>query len=369
VAGVVLANNEYRHELESDIDPFKGLLLAVFFIAVGASVDFQLILSSPGFIALSVGGLVMLKLAVLIGLGRVGRMGLDQNLIFSLALAQGGEFAFVLLSFAVQAGVVSTAVAAPLVAVVAISMAFTPVLMLLNEKILQPRVGTLEKVERETDEMGIMQEDRPVIIAGFGRFGNTVGRLLRANGIKPTVLDYDSDRVDALRRLGLEVFYGDASRYDLLRAAGADRARLMIIALEDQEGVLRTLRSVRKHFPHLTVLARATGRPEAYELLDHGVEHVYRETVDTSLRMGVDALRQLGIRAYKAHRSARTFLRHDEDSVRDLGKLRHDRKVYTSAARERIQALEELLLAELEYEEEERDAGWDTESLREEYGS
>jgi CPA2 family monovalent cation:H+ antiporter-2/glutathione-regulated potassium-efflux system protein KefB len=367
VAGVVLANNEYRHELESDIDPFKGLLLAVFFIAVGASVDFQLIRSAPGFIALCVGGLVILKLIVLLGLGRVCRMGLDQNLIFSLALAQGGEFAFVLLSFAAQAGVVTTDVTAPLIAVVAISMALTPVLMLLNERILQPRVGTRERVEREPDDMEDMHEDRPVIIAGFGRFGSTVGRLLRANGIRPTVLEYDSDRVDALRRLGLEVFYGDASRYDLLRAAGADRARLMVIALEEQEHALSVLRSVQKHFPHLTVLVRAIGRPEAYELRDKGVDHVYRETLDTSLRMGVDALRLLGIRAYKAHRSAKTFLRHDEESVRDLGQLRHDRKAYTSAARERIQALEELLLSELEHEQEERDAGWDTESLREEF--
>ncbi len=175
--------------------------------------------------------------------------------------------------------------------------------------------------------------------------------------------------MDALRRLGLEVYYGDASRYDLLRAAGADRARLMIIALDEQERVLATLRSVQKHFPHLAVLVRAFGRPEAYDLLDQGVDHVYRETLDTPLRMGVDALRMLGVRAYKAHRSAKTFLRHDEDSVRALGRLRHNRKAYTSAARERIQALEELLLSELEHEHEERDAGWDTESLREEYES
>jgi len=365
LAGVVLANSEYRHELESEIDPFKGLLLAVFFIAVGASIDFDLIARSPGLILGLVGGLVAIKFVVLVALGRAFGMGRDQNALFAFSLAQGGEFAFVLFSYASQNGVVTDAVTAPLIAAVAVSMALTPVLMMVNERLIQPRVGTREREEREPDEM---HPEGEVIIAGFGRFGSIVGRLLRANGVKPTVLEFDSDRVEVLRKLGLPVFYGDASRHDLLEAAGAGKAKLLVIATEDHERTLRIVETAQKHFPDLTILARAAGRPEAYELLDHGVEHVYRETLDTSLRTGIDALRLLGRRGHQAHRAARTFRRHDEESVRELGAMRQDRKAYMTAARERIQSLEELLLSEVEGPGEERDAGWDTETLREEYG-
>jgi monovalent cation:proton antiporter-2 (CPA2) family protein len=364
LAGVVLANSEYRHELESEIDPFKGLLLAVFFIAVGASIDFDLIGSNPQLILSLVAVLVAIKFAVLFVLGRVFGMGLDQNFLFSFSLAQGGEFAFVLFSFASQNRVIPDDVTDPLIAVVAVTMALTPVLMMINERLLQPRIGTRESVDREPDEMA---EEGEVIIAGFGRFGSIVGRLLRANGVQPTVLEYDSDRVDVLRKLGLDVFYGDASRHDLLEAAGAANARLLVIATEDHDRVVGIVETVKKHFPNLTILARATGRPEAYELLDLGVEHVYRETLDTSLQTGVDALRLLGRRAHQAHRAAKTFRRHDEESVRELGAMRHDRKSYMSAARERIESLEELLRSEIEDPGTDRDAGWDTESLREEH--
>ena len=365
LAGVVLANSEYRHELESEIDPFKGLLLAVFFIAVGASIDFDLIAGSPGLILGLVGGLIAIKFVVLLVLGRAFGMGRDQNALFAFSLAQGGEFAFVLFSYASQNGVMTAEETAPLIAAVALSMALTPVLMMVNERLIQPRVGTLESVAREPDEM---HETGEVIIAGFGRFGSIVGRLLRANGVLPTVLEYDSDRVEVLRKLGLPVFYGDASRHDLLEAAGAARAKLLVVATEDHERTLRIVETAQKHFPQLEILARAAGRPEAYELLDHGVAHVYRETLDTSLRTGIDALRLLGRRGHQAHRAARTFRRHDEASVRELGAMRHDRKAYMTAARERIQSLEELLLSEFEGPSEERDAGWDTETLREEYG-
>jgi monovalent cation:proton antiporter-2 (CPA2) family protein len=364
LAGVVLANSEYRHELESEIDPFKGLLLAVFFIAVGASIDFDLIASSPLLILGLVAGLMAIKFVVLMVLGRVFGMGLDQNFLFAFSLAQGGEFAFVLFSFASQNNVIPDDVTAPLIAAVAVTMALTPVLMLLNERLIQPRTGTRESVEREPDEL---HGEGEVIIAGFGRFGSIVGRLLRANGIQPTVLEFDSDRVEVLRKLGLQVFYGDASRHDLLEAAGAGKARLLVIATEEHERIVGIVETAQKHFPNLTILARAAGRPEAYELRDLGVEHVYRETLDTSLRTGVDALRLLGRRGHQAHRAARTFRRHDEESVRELGAMRHDRKAYFSAARERIQSLEELLLSEVEGSTEERDAGWDTDSLREDF--
>jgi voltage-gated potassium channel Kch len=337
----------------------------VFFIAVGASIDFGLIARQPGFIALLVSALVVTKWLVLLVLGRVFKMGLDQNLLFAFSLAQGGEFAFVLFSFSVQNGVVSAAVADPLIVVVAISMAITPLLLLINEKIIQPRAGTRRLPDREPDTI---DEENPVIIAGFGSFGSIVERMLASNGVKTTVLEYDSDRVELLRKLGLKAYYGDASRHDLLHIAGAGKAKLLVLALDDHDKIVEMVRLSKKHFPNLTILARASGRNEAYELLDEGVEHVYRETLDTSLRMAVDALRALGQRAYHARRAAKTFRRHDEESVHELARMRHDRKAYISTARQRIQDLEQLLLSELSDEGESRDAGWDTESLRGEFG-
>ena len=203
--------------------------------------------------------------------------------------------------------------------------------MLLFERVIRPRVGTAEKSDRQADHI---DEENPVIVAGFGRFGNIVGRLLRANGIGATVLDNDSDRVDILRRLDLKVFYGDATRHDLLEAAGAGDARLIVLALDNQEKNLELVHTVRKHFPNLTILARAIDRPDAYALLDAGVEHVYRETFDSSLRMGVEALRLLGRRGYQAERAARTFRRHDDDALDELRAVRQDRSAYLSAARD-----------------------------------
>ena len=365
LAGVVLANSEYRHELESDIEPFKGLLLGLFFISVGASVDFDLIASRPGTIAALVGILIVVKLIVLLVLGRVFRMGLDQNLLFAFALAQGGEFAFVLFSFAAQNGVITSEVAAPLIAVVALSMGLTPLLMIVNEKLVQPRFGTRERGERPADTI---DEHNPVIVAGFGRFGHVIGRLLVANGVGTTILDVDSDHVDLLRKLGLTVFYGDASRPDLLKAAGADSAKLLILAVDRPEDSLEIVRTVKKHFPDLEILARARGRPHTYDLLDAGVEHVYREHLDTSLRVGVDALRMLGFRSHQAVRAARKFRRHDEAHVRELVRMRHDRKTYISRAREMIRDLEDVMRADLEEVGHDRDVAWDSTSLREEFG-
>ena len=365
LAGVVLARSDYRHELESDIEPFKGLLLGLFFIAVGASIDFQLIVSRPRIIVSLVVVLIAVKLVILFVLGRVFKMSLDQNFLFSFSLAQGGEFAFVLFSFAVREGVVEADLASTLIAVVALTMAATPMLMLLNEKILQPRVGTQEIAEREADAI---DEENPVIIAGFGSFGSVVGRLLRANGIGTTVLEYDSDRVDLLRRLGLKVFYGDASRLDLLKAAGAERAKLLVLAIDAHEKRMELVQAVRKHFPHLVLLARAGNRRQAYDLLEAGVEHVYREKLDSGLRTGVDALRLLGRRGYQAFRAAHKFRTHDEAAVRELAEMRHDQKLYLYTARQRIGDLEALLLSDVEDSGETRDLGWDTETLREEYG-
>jgi len=364
LAGVVLANSEYRHELESDIDPFKGLLLGLFFIAVGASIDFALVGSRPGLILGLVAAVVTVKFLVLLGLGRFFGLGHDQSTLLAFALPQVGEFAFVLFSFAAQEGVLDGRITSPLVAVVALSMAVTPLLLLVNERLVQPRLGTRLAASREPDAVS---EESPVLIAGFGSFGATVGRLLRANGVRTTVLDHDSDRVDLLRRMGLKVYYGDATRHDLLHAAGAGRARFLVIALDRPDKTLALVHTAQKHFPHLVILARAFDWDDAHDLVEAGVPHVYRDSLDTSLRLGSDTMRLLGFRAHQSVRAAQKFRRHDEESLHELTGHRRE-KDYLSAVRRRIEELEQMLQADLGEPDLRRDMGWDAESLREEYG-
>ncbi|HSJ10544.1 MAG TPA: monovalent cation:proton antiporter-2 (CPA2) family protein [Longimicrobiales bacterium] len=364
LAGVVLANSEFRHELESDIEPFKGLLLGLFFIAVGASINFALILAQPLLIMGLVVALILLKFTVLLLLTRLFGMGTDQGLLLAFALPQAGEFAFVLFSFATQEGVLGPDVTAPLVAVVALSMALSPLLMLAWERIVQPHFGTRREETREPD---VVETGAPVLIAGFGSFGSTVGRLLTANGVRTTVLDNDSDRVDLLRRMGLEVYYGDASRYDLLHAAGAGHAKLLVLSLDSPESTLALVHTARRHFPHLNIMARAFEWDDAHALIEAGVEHVYREALDTSVRLGTDALRMLGFRAHQAHRAAQKFVRHDQESLLELTAARRDgQATYVNTARRRLEDLERLLLADRAEPELDRDAGWDPESLRNE---
>ena len=241
------------------------------------------------------------------------------------------------------------------------SMALTPLILLMVEKLLLPRVGTKEQDTRESDSI---EKKNPVIIAGFGRFGNILGRLLRANGVQATFLDLDADNVEILRKLGIKVYYGDASRLDLLHAAGAEAANLIVLAIDDHQKILEIVETIKKHFPHLTIMARANGRIEAYELLDVGIQHVFRETFETSLRMGVAVLRQLGFHAYHAHRSAQLFRRRDDEDLNELAAMRYDRKTYLSSARTRIQDLERLLIKEQGGYDETRDMGWDTTTLR-----
>jgi monovalent cation:proton antiporter-2 (CPA2) family protein len=343
LAGVVLAESEYRHQLETDIEPFKGLLLGLFFISVGASIDFAMMARQPLLVAGLVAALLGLKFAVLYALGRWFRLETGQSLLFAAALAQGGEFGFVLFSFASQHGAVAPEIASLLVAVVALSMACAPLILSLNDRILRPRIG-MRRAEREADV--IDEHDNPVILAGFGRFGHVVGRLLRANGFATTVLDHDPDQVEALRRFGLKSFYGDASRLDLLHTAGAERAKLFILAIDDEVRSLEIVRTVREHFPRLQILARAVSRQHAYELLRLGIGEVRRETFGSALDLGMDALRALGVRDGEAARAACIFRELDEASVRELAGLLGDDEAYTSRARQHIENLERLLAAD-----------------------
>ncbi|MBP6687608.1 MAG: cation:proton antiporter, partial [Lacibacter sp.] len=258
LSGVVLANSEYKHELESDIEPFKGLLLGLFFIAVGASINFELIMDQPLLIFGLVLALMFVKAVVLLVLGKIFQLRIDQNIIFSSSLSQVGEFAFVLLSFSLTEGIVEKSYVEILMAVVAISMSLTPIAFFLNEKIVLPFIDKRLSVTKPEKEADTVNEKNPVIIAGFGHFGNTIGRFLRAHGVKTTVLDIDSNRVEFLRKMGFKVYYGDASRYDILLAAGAAEAKLIIIAVDDPEKRLQMIETIKKHFPDLQMLVRSS---------------------------------------------------------------------------------------------------------------
>jgi CPA2 family monovalent cation:H+ antiporter-2/glutathione-regulated potassium-efflux system protein KefB len=340
LGGVVLANSEYRAELESDIEPFKGLLLGLFFMAVGASIDFKLVLSSPWLMLGFVLALMLLKGLLLFTIGKTFRLSTDQNMLFAVSLSQVGEFAFVLLSFSEQTGILPAQYTSMITAAVALSMAFTPLMIMLYEKLLQPRFTITEDAAREADAIDVKN---PVILAGFGKSGNIIGRFLLANGVRTTILDLDSDRIDLLHNLGIRAYYGDASRYDLLHAAGAAEAKLIIIATGSIEQTTDVVKMVRKHFPDLQMLVKAETITDVFDLMELGVLHIYREPLDTSLRMGADALRMLGYRAYNARRAAATFRRHDEKALKELSALRDDRKSFLNMFKERIEEISNLI--------------------------
>ncbi len=313
LAGVVLAESEYRHELEMDLNPFKGLLLAVFFMAVGAGIDFNLLLANPLLILELVLGFVMLKLAVLYLIARIFRMKGPDSAHFAFSLAQGGEFAFVLISFCLGLGLLLANQAALLVAIVAISMALAPLLIIANEQLIQPlfaRGGEMRNAD-------VIDESAKVIIAGHGRFGMTVGRMLQAKGYKTVVLDHDAEQIDALRMFGFKLFYGDASRMDLLEAAGARAAEVLIVAVDGREKISEIVATAKKNFPNLRIFARAFDRVHAYELFNAGVNDVHREVFSSSLDMGEQVLVALGQHPFEAHRAAKAFKNFDEKVIRE----------------------------------------------------
>jgi len=363
VAGVVLADSEYRHELESDIEPFKGLLLGIFFISVGAQIDFPLVGSKPALIAGLVVGVIVLKAIVLYAIARAFKLEPTARALLTLSLAQVGEFAFVLISFAEQLHVLDVELGKVLVAVVALSMAVTPALLVLLERIVLPKLAAGPTREQDT----VLHDGNPVIIAGHGRFGQIVGRMLRANGIGTTVLDHDPEMVDVLRRLGMKVFYGDASRPDLLESAGCAHAKLFVLAIDDKEASLKIAEHLHHKHPRLTVLARASDRVHYYALRRAGVARVYREMFASSYEMGIDALRAVGFRAHTAHRLARKWRDHDAKSIEELGAIYAEHgteEAYWTAARRILNEAERLLQEDAAGPRIDRDRGWDNESLR-----
>lgn len=362
LAGVVLANSEFRHQLESDIEPFKGLLLGLFFLTVGASIDFKLIGEKPLSIALWTISIVLIKLLVLIIIGKVLKLKIRDNLIFSFSLSQVGEFAFVLIALIGQLAITDKETSSMFMAITALTMSVTPILLLINEKLILHR---FEKKETNEQEADIIDEQHKVIIIGFSNFGSTIGRFLRANGVLATVLDNDLSRVDYLRKIGFKVYYGDATRLDLLESAGASEAKVIVIATGSADTNKDIFNLVKENYHQAKVLIRTKDRFGAYDFLEQGAEHVYRESLDASIRIGVDVLKNLGFRSYSATRAGQNFFRYDEESMRKLVKHRHDSKQYMSQVRQEIALQEELMANDLNFRPGDTDHAWDSDHMRE----
>ncbi|WP_409421840.1 monovalent cation:proton antiporter-2 (CPA2) family protein [Pseudaeromonas sp. ZJS20] len=356
LAGVVLAESEYRHELEANIEPFKGLLLGLFFISVGAGIDFRLFAEQPLMVLGLLLLLLLIKFAVLQGVGGISRLTPGHRWTFALSLAQGSEFAFVLFSYAGQVNLFSRAVTDTLILVVALSMALTPLLLILNERLIQ---GRWQREQEAPEADTIDDNDNPVIIVGFGRFGQIVGRLLHAHNIGTTVLDNDVGHIEMLRKHGYKVFYGDADRLDLLYAAGAHKARLLVVAVSNQSKSIAVCELAQKHFPQLKLLVRAVDRPHAHQLLQLGVDMIYRETVGSAVDLGVAALQSLGIRANQAWRAGQTFKQHDEKLLREQTAFLDDENMYITKSVQYRHILAEMLRANQEDRRSELMSAWE----------
>jgi CPA2 family monovalent cation:H+ antiporter-2/glutathione-regulated potassium-efflux system ancillary protein KefC len=356
LAGVVLADSEYRHELESDIEPFKGLLLGIFFISIGASLNFTLIGEKILLIAGLTAGLIGCKWLVLVVTGFIFKLSKPVRSLFAIALAQGGEFAFVLFQVSKTNGVLPAEIIEPLISAVAISMFLTPLLFLAHDRFIAGRLAAKDS-RREADT--IEQSEHKVILAGFGRLGTDLGRFLISAGIKPVILDNDAANVDVLRKFGFEVYYGDITRLDLLEAAGADDAELLIITIGDIKKATELIELAKKHYPHLKIAVNASDRSSAYQLMDFGITAIRRETFGSALALGRDALTLLGFDPYEAYRLMRIFRKNDEDMMHELYKIhREDEDQYISMYQKHNADLEELMRLDQNADVEELDKAW-----------
>lgn len=316
LAGVVLANSEYRHELESDIEPFKGLLLGLFFMTVGAGINFSLLSENFAIIAGLTLALIAIKVAIIYVVARLFGLRGSNLWLVALTLAQAGEFGFVLLSFTVSNGVIPQAIADQLLLIVALSMLLTPLLFIIYERLILPRYATLD--EREADQI---DQKCNVIIAGHGRVGGIANRMLRGAGFKTTVIDYSSAQLEMLRAYGFEVYYGDATRPDLLHAAGIEEADLLVIAIDDKQKITEMARHVIHNHPNVHVVARAVDRHHVYDLWAVGCRDIIRDTFDSSVRMGRSALIALGMSEDEAFQAAGIFEKVDRRFMREMADL------------------------------------------------
>ncbi|WP_345767202.1 MULTISPECIES: monovalent cation:proton antiporter-2 (CPA2) family protein [Chryseobacterium] len=344
LAGVMLANSEFRHELEAQIDPFKGLLLAVFFVSVGSTLNFNIIAEDPLFIFSTVFAVLAVKFFVLYMIGKFFKIDTPQSLFYAFALSQVGEFAFVLINYASNLYLLSSELNAQMMAVTAITMCITPFLLIINDEFITPKF--IKEIPDADNDFNIMDgsiRQKKIIIVGFGHFGSTVGRLLKANKIPATVLDRDSDRVKLLRSYGFKVYYGDATKIPTLRAAGIEEAEILILCLDDPEDNKFIADVVRENYPNVKIFVRAKNRIDAYEYLNNGINNIYRETLGTAVDMAVDVLHETGMRKYAARRLGQRFMTIDKASIRKLAKSEDDDEIHLFTTKEILQREEELL--------------------------
>jgi len=321
IAGILLADSEYRHALETVIEPFKGLLMGLFFIAVGMSIDFGLLHAHALQVCLLVVCLIVIKIAVLLMLGRLNKLPQQQLSFFSITLSQGGEFAFVLLAIAAGNQILSVEQSHLLVLVVAISMISTPLLILLHDRWLLPR---LSKQQKQPDHCNIEHDENPVVIAGFGRFGQVIGRLLMANNIGVTLLDHDPNHIERSRNYGFKVFFGSASRLDLLRAAGLAHAKVLVVAVDNPKRAHKIVKLARQHFPHLTIVARARDMRHLFDFMDHDVKYAYRETFESAIHAARGSMQALNMEANDIEAAIRRFCDYDQQVIETMYAVRND---------------------------------------------
>lgn len=339
LAGMLLADSEYRHELEAAIEPFKGLLLGLFFIAVGMSADLAVIVRDPVLIFGAVAGLMLIKALIVFAIARMAGHSNDSARNLAAALAQGGEFAFVLFTLAGSYKIMDAQLIDQLVVIVTLSMAATPLALLINDSL-----GRWLAKPRAHERFDAIDEDAtPVIIAGFGRVGQIVGRILNLKRIPFTALDRNAEQVESVRRFGRKVYYGDASRLDLLRAAKADKAKLLVLAIDDVETSIRTAETVRRHFPDLKIYARARNRFHAYRLMDLRCELIERETFRSSLHLAQEVLIALQVPSWEAQTTVARFQAHDEKTLARQHAIYHDETQLIQTSKDAALELEGLL--------------------------
>ncbi len=363
LAGVILANSPYRHALESDLEPFKGLLLGLFFMAVGSTINFSLIYKEASTVFTLTLSIILLKTLVLLVLGKVKKLHLTTNLKFAIGLSQVGEFSFVTYAFAQQLGIFEQSLTDTLMAVTALSMTISPVLMLVFDKFIIPMMS--KNPETKEQKMDTFQEKNKVILIGFGHFGSTLGRFLRASGVEATILDSDPERIEYLRKMGFKVYFGDGTRAELLQSAGAEEASILISAIDNTEYSLKLVELCKQEFPHLEVMIRAKNRYDAFELMEKGVTNIYREHLDTSIKMGEDVLKKLGFRAHTVHRMAKQFHDYDEAALKVLINYKNNQDEYISKNRQQIEMQESLLSGELMRKFSVNDHTWDSDGIKE----
>ena len=338
LAGVMLADSEYRHEIEADLEPMKGLLLGVFFMTTGAALDTAYVFAHAGLVAVLVVALVSLKAAILWLLVSLRKLPTGEKLTFAVLLSQGGEFAFVLLLTYSGLGLVNQEQSTLVTAVVSLSMLSTPLLLVVVDRVIRPRLAA----GGEDREMAVEDEGAPVIIAGFGRFGQITGRVLATQKINATILDHDAQHIDFVQRFGGKIYYGDATRLDLLEAAGAKSAKVLVIAIDDDKKSLLLATEARRHFPHLKILARARNRRHAYDLIAAGVDDFYRETFFSAAEMAGGVLSALDMGPRKVSRIMKTFVDHDRASLAEQAQHRDDTDALQALARRNREELEAI---------------------------